>query len=232
MLALAGLMSIQSPLVYTTQSSCQDIEFTTVKVSNISGELLFDYLFGDEWLVYWRAGWSNEHLYRRNEYRVRLAGHAAGGWMEQKHRQFDQYHAGEVPPSQRVVRFLRVLTSTARCRQAGTRLVAGSLLRPHNSARPRYVGGLRLPTPPPVCGEEPSGRARPQLSRRTDGQGRLPDVRPENRRHGAGLFSHLSSKLAKMLNSGRCNAKHWNPECETIAEVGPRNLLFANRHHM
>ena len=29
--------------------------------------------------------------------------------MEQKHRQFDQYHAGEVPPSQRVVPFLRLL---------------------------------------------------------------------------------------------------------------------------
>ena len=46
--------------------------------------------------------------------------------------------------------------STARCPRAGTRLVAGALLRPHSSARPRYVGGL--PTPPPVCGEEPAPR--------------------------------------------------------------------------
>ena len=52
-----------------------------------------------------------------------------------------------------------------------------------------------------------SGRARLQLSCRTDGQGNrvsfpdeLPDVRPENRRHGAGLFARLSSKLVKMLN--------------------------------
>ena len=52
-----------------------------------------------------------------------------------------------------------------------------------------------------------SERARVQLSCRTDGQGNrvafldgLPDVRPENRRHGAGLFSHLSSKLVKMPN--------------------------------
>lgn len=51
MLALAGLMSVQNPLVYTTQSSCQDIEFITVKVSNISGELLFDSLSGDAWLL-------------------------------------------------------------------------------------------------------------------------------------------------------------------------------------
>ena len=46
--------------------------------------------------------------------------------------------------------------SSARWCQVGTRLVAGGLLGPHSSARPRYVGGLRLPTPPPVCGKEPA----------------------------------------------------------------------------
>ena len=56
--------------------------------------------------------------------------------------------------------------STAGCCQVGTRLVAGGLLGPHSSARPRYVGGLRLHLLAPLDGVKWASEAPVVMSNR------------------------------------------------------------------